>query len=234
MTDWLPLSGILLVIVGFGLRLNPLLVVSAAGLVTGLASGLPLEQVVAAFGKAFVDNRFVAIAWTVLPVVGLLERAGLKERARMAIAALRGATAGRLLLTYFAIRQIASALGLTSLGGHVQMVRPLIAPMTESAAELHAKGSLSEKTRARVRANAAAADNIGLFFGEDVFIAIGSILLMKGFLEQNGIRIEPLHFAMWAIPTAVLALLIHGARLLWLDRQLAKENVASSAVETTS
>ncbi len=111
------------------------------------------------------------------------------------------------------------------------MVRPLIAPMAESAAESNAQGPLSDKTRTRVRAHAAAADNIGLFFGEDIFIAIGSILLMKGFLEQNGIRIEPLHFAMWAIPTGVLALLIHGARLVWLDRQLAKEHAASSGEE---
>ena len=38
----------------------------------------------------------------------------------------------------------------------------------------------------------AATDNIGLFFGEDIFIAIASILLIKGFLEQDGIIVEPL------------------------------------------
>jgi hypothetical protein len=43
---------------------------------------------------------------------------------------------------------------------------------------------------------------------------------MVGFLEQNGIRLQPLQLSVYAIPTAVLAFLIHGARLLWLDRRL--------------
>ncbi|WP_205186509.1 5-oxoproline transporter, DUF969 family subunit, partial [Burkholderia sp. LMG 13014] len=59
-------------------------------------------------------------------------------------------------------------------------------------------------------------------FGEDIFIAIQSILLIKGFLEQNGISIEPLHLSVWAIPTAIAALLIHCARLALLDRRLAR------------
>jgi uncharacterized membrane protein len=78
-----------------------------------------------------------------------------------------------------------------------------------------------------VRAHAAAADNVGLFFGEDVFIAIGSILLIKGFLEQNGIVVEPRELALWAIPTALTAFAIHGTRLLLLDRTLARASAAA-------
>ena len=33
-------------------------------------------------GKAFVDARFLAIPFLVLPTIGLLERAGLRVRAR--------------------------------------------------------------------------------------------------------------------------------------------------------
>ena len=76
----LTLSGIAIVVVGFLLRLNPLLVVTVAALVTGLAGGLDLVTVVSAFGKAFNDNRYVSVIWLVLPVIGLLERAGLQER----------------------------------------------------------------------------------------------------------------------------------------------------------
>ena len=71
----------------------------------------------------------------------------------------------------------------------------------------------------RVRAFAAATDNIGLFFGEDIFLAIGSILLMVGFLEHNGITVEPLHLSVWAIPTAIAAFLVHGARILMFGRR---------------
>jgi uncharacterized membrane protein len=63
---------------------------------------------------------------------------------------------------------------------------------------------------------------VGFFFGEDVFVAIGAILLIRGFLEQNGIAVEPLQLARWAIPTALVALAVHGTRLLWLDRAVAR------------
>ena len=215
----LPLIGILIVVLGFALRLNPLLVVAAAAVATGLAAGHALLDVIAAFGKAFIDTRSVAVVWMALPVIGLLERAGLKERARAVISGIRMATAGRLLLAYLALRQLTSALGLTSLGGHPQMVRPLIAPMAEAAAE-HTVGELGAGTRNLIRAHAAAADNVGLFFGEDIFVAIGSILLIRGFLDQNGYHVEPQRLALWAIPTALCALVIHGIRLLLLDRSL--------------
>jgi uncharacterized membrane protein len=95
--------------------------------------------------------------------------------------------------------------------------------MAEAAAE-NRFGELSEETRNHIRAHAAAVDNVGLFFGEDIFIAIGSILLIRGFLDQNGIHVEPQALAVWAIPTAVAALLIHGTRLLLLDRRLERQH----------
>jgi uncharacterized membrane protein len=135
---------------------------------------------------------------------------------------MKAATTSRVLLAYFAIRQVTAALGLTSLGGHAQMVRPLIAPMAEGAAE-NRYGELPEKTRNRIRAHSAAVDNIALFFGEDIFIAIGSILLIRGFLEQNGVNVEPTQLAIWAIPTAICAFIIHCFRLLLLDRSIRKD-----------
>jgi uncharacterized membrane protein len=102
------------------------------------------------------------------------------------------------------------------------MVRPLVAPMAEGAAE-NRFGKLPAATRFRIRAHAAAADNVAVFFGEDIFIAIGSILLIKGFLEQNGVNVEPTRLALWAMPTAVAAWVIHNARLLLLDRSLRRE-----------
>jgi uncharacterized membrane protein len=228
----LPLIGILIVVVGFALRFNPLVVVAVAAIATGIAAGHATIDVISAFGKAFVDSRSVPVVWLALPVIGLLERSGLKERARTVISRIHVATTGRLLLAYLAVRQITSSLGLTSLGGHPQMVRPLIAPMAEAAAETR-WGELPDRTRNRIRAHAAATDNIGLFFGEDIFIAIGSILLIRGFLDQNGFRVEPARLAVWAIPTAVCAFVIHGARLALLDRSLKAEILAGGATDSS-
>lgn len=229
----LTLIGVLIVIVGFALRFNPLLVVTIAGIATGLAGHLSLDKILETFGDAFVKNRYMSLFILTLPVIGLLERYGLKEQAQTLIGKVKAATTGRLLILYLFIREVAAALGLTSLGGHAQMVRPLIAPMAEGAAEAK-HGELPEKTVNKIRAFSASADNVGLFFGEDIFIAIGAILLMKGFFEQNGIKLEPLDIAIWGIPTAIAAFLIHGTRLLLLDRKIKKEVEISSAGKQTS
>ncbi len=225
----LTLLGIAVVVVGFMARINPLAVILAAALVTGITGGLTLPETLAALGKAFNDNRYVSAVWLVLPVIGLLERSGLQERARALIGRIRAATAGRLLLIYLVFRQIGAAVGLKDIAGHPQMVRPLVAPMAEAAAE-NRLGPISERTRFRIRSHSAAVDNIGLFFGEDIFIAIASILLIKGFLEQNGIIVEPLQLSVWAIPTALAAFAIHGTRLLLLDRRLKRETAAEAAL----
>ncbi len=209
----LTLVGIGVLVLGFLLRINALLVVAVAALVTGFAVGLEPLAVIAAFGKAFNDARYVSAIWLVLPVIGLLERFGLQERAKLLIGSIQVATVGRLLLAYFIIRQLTAAVGLNSVGGQAQTVRPLIAPMAEAAAER--EGPLPDAEREKVRAMAAATDNIALFFGEDIFLAIASILLIKGFLEANGIIVSPLELSIWAIPTAIVALVVHGTRLLW-------------------
>ena len=216
------LLGIAVIVVGFLLRFNPLLVVATSALVTGLAAGLDPLAVVAAFGKAFNDARYVSLIYIVLPVIGILERHGLQERARTAIASLRGATVGRLLIGYLLFRQVTAALGLTSIAGPAQSVRPLVAPMAQAAAERQGADPESD----RIPAMAAATDNVGLFFGEDIFIAIGSILLMVGVLHGFGIEAEPLELAKWAIPTALCAFAIHATRLWLLDRKLARERSA--------
>ncbi|MBL8628812.1 MAG: DUF969 domain-containing protein [Rhodospirillaceae bacterium] len=216
----LTLLGIAVLVVGFIARINPFLVIAAAALTTGLAGGLDVVAIISLFGKAFNENRYVSVVWLVVAAIGLLEREGLQERARLLMANITYATTGRLLLLYLLLRQIASALGLTSLGGHPQMVRPLIAPMAESAAEVR-HGQLPDHTRYMIRAYAAATDNVGLFFGEDIFIAIASILLIKGVLEQNGIFVEPLQLSLWAIPTAIAAALVHGFRLVRFDAKIA-------------
>ena len=211
-----PLLGLAVLVAGFGLRINPLLVVAAAALASGVGAGLTPVAVVAALGKAFNSSRYVSVPWIILPIIGLLERAGLRERARAIVGDMAAATTGRLLLVYLIFRQLTSAVGLTAIAGHAQTVRPLLAPMAEAAAE-RADPAITAAGRQRVRAMAAATDNVGMFFGEDIFLAVASILLIKGFLETQGIIVSPLQLSVWATPTAVAALLIHGTRLLRMD-----------------
>lgn len=98
----LTLSGIAIVILGFALRFNPLLVVVVAGIVTGLAGGLSMEKILVTFGDAFVKNRYLSLFLLTLPVIGLLERNGLKEQSQALIGKIKAATTGRLLIDHAA------------------------------------------------------------------------------------------------------------------------------------
>lgn len=212
-----PLAGVAVIVAGFLLRAHPVLVVIAACVVTGFSVLMSPMALLAALGTAFVKTRNLPMILLLpLAAIGLLERFGLREHAQAAIARVRSATAGRLLIVYLAIRELTAAMGLTSIGGHPTMVRPLIAPMAEGAAE-RVHGKLPDEHRMRVRAMAAATDNVGLFFGEDIFVAFGAIVLMQTILRGEGIEVEPLHMALWGIPTAVCAFIIHAWRLHRLD-----------------
>lgn len=225
--SYLPLIGVLWIVLGFALRLNPALVVVSAGLVTGLVAGNDLLAVLTLFGEAFVQQRYLALILLTLPVIGLLERHGLREHAQNWVTRLRGATLARLLVAYLGLRQLAATMGLTSLGGHAQTVRPLLVPMAEGAAT-HRHGVLPHGEQQRLRAMCAATDNVGLFFGEDVFIAFGAVLLMQGVLAEQGFHIEPLHIALWGIPTALCAFVIHAARIRRFEHALARSMVATA------
>lgn len=220
MSYW-PLAGIAIVVIGFALRFNPLLVVVGAALATGVLAGLDLIAVIEALGKAFNDNRYISVTWIILPVIGLLERYGLQQRARTLIESVRGATMGKFLVIYLLFRQLTAALGMKDIAGHAQAVRPLVAPMAVAAA-VKTHGTLPEPERQKVLAMAAATDNVGLFFGEDIFFAIASILLIQGVFESAGYPLTPLELSVWAIPTAICAFLIHGSRVLAFDRRLGK------------
>lgn len=218
-----PLIGVAVIIAGFVLRFNPMLIVAAAAIITGFAAHFPVERILTAIGSGFLKTRNIPLIILLpLAVIGLLERHGLRERAQMWISSIKAATAGRLLIVYLFVREITAAVGLTGLGGHPQMVRPLLAPMAEGATEAR-YGKLSDATRHKLRAYSAATDNVGLFFGEDIFVAFGAIVLMVTFLKEAGIIVEPTHVAVWGIPTAICAFLIHGFRLWLLDRRLARE-----------
>jgi uncharacterized membrane protein len=231
MNYW-PLLGVAIVVAGFAWRLNPALVVVVAGIASGLLAGLAVPDLLALLGRSFVSNRTLLVIVLTLPTIGLLERAGLRERAHAWILGLRRLTFARLLIAYLALRQIVSMFGLTNVAGHAQTVRPLLAPMAEAAAS-KIDPALDDEERERIKALAAATDNVGLFFGEDVFIAFGAVLLIQAFFSQHGIEMDPRSIAIWALPTAIAALVIHALRIAWFKRRIGKSGHPPVAKEQT-
>jgi uncharacterized membrane protein len=218
MNYW-PLLGVVVVVIGFAVRINPALVVVIASFVSGLLAGVSVPDLLALVGNKFIASRNLLVLLLTLPTIGLLERAGLREQAQALIARMQRFTFAHLLLVYLGIRQLLSMLGLTGIAGHPQTVRPLLAPMAEAAAE-KIQPRLDAVTRDRVKALCAATDNIGLFFGEDVFIAFGAVLLIQTFYQQQGIVLDPRSISIWALPTALAAFAIHALRVMRYQRAL--------------
>ncbi|HUJ63115.1 MAG TPA: DUF969 domain-containing protein [Kofleriaceae bacterium] len=221
MSEYAPLLGVAVVVAGFALRGNPMLVVVLAGLASGIAAGKSPGELLELLGTAFISNRALLLFTLTLPVIGVLERAGLRERARRWILGFARLTLARLLIAYLGVRQLLSMIGLINIAGHAQTVRPLLAPMCEATAT-RTTGALDDAARDRVRALAAATDNVGAFFGEDVFLAFGAVLLVQRFYAGQGIELQPTAIAVWALPTAVAAFVIHGVRIALFQRRLAR------------
>ena len=212
------LIGILIIIVGFILKLDTIAVVVSAGVITGLVSDMSITEILTTLGSSFVNNRTTCLFMLTLPVIGLCERYGLKAKAIMLIKKASGLSTGILLSGYTFIREATIAMGVT-LGGHPQFVRPLIEPMAEGAAVAKYE-NLDEKDLDKIKGLSAAADNIGNFFGQNAFMANPGVLLIVSTLETLGISADALKIAQASIPIAVAAFILFLIQNYMLDRSL--------------
>ena len=106
--EWIKLIGILIIIIGFILKFDTIAIIVIAAVVTGLVAGMDIVEVLSTLGKAFVDQRLVTLFMLTLPMVGLIERFGLKQQASKLISNVKKITTGRLLTLYLIIREIAA------------------------------------------------------------------------------------------------------------------------------
>ena len=220
--EYLKLIGILIIVVGFALKWDVIAVVLISGLVTGLVSGLDFVQILEIMGKAFVDNRLMSIFLISFPAIALIERYGMKERAAELIGKIKNATAGKVLSIYMVVRILASAMSIR-LGGHVQFVRPLILPMSEAAGETSIKKPLNEKQSERIKGLAAAVENYGNFFGQNIFLGNIGVLLIQGTLAAAGYEVTLGSIAQASIPVGIIVTIFTIIQVLLADRKLKKE-----------
>lgn len=214
------LIGVLLIVLGFAFRLDVVAVVLFSGLVTGLVSGMSLLEVLSLIGNGFVNNRYMSLFLLSLPLIAIMERYGLKDRAADAIQKIKSASAGAVVGLYILIRWIAAAFSLR-LGGHVQFVRPLILPMAEGAA--NKKVNLSEKRLEELKGLAGAAENYGNFFGQNIFPVASGVLLIQGTLAEAGFEVTGAQIANSSILAGVAMVILSLIQCYLFERKLRKE-----------
>ena len=218
MNLWI-LIGIVIIVVGFTLKLDVLAVVLTAGIATGIAAKMDFLEILGIIGKAFVDNRLMSILLISLPVIAILERYGLRERSATLIEKLKNATAGRILGLYMVIRSIASALSIR-IGGHVQFIRPLIYPMAEAAAKSHKEQELTEKETEEMKSLSAAIENYGNFFAQNIFIGASGLLLIQTTLQENGYNVSLKQLALFSIPMGIITIILTFIQVYIYDKKI--------------
>jgi uncharacterized membrane protein len=229
--NWLPLIGVPVIGLGFALRRPVSVIVLAAGVITGFATGMPAigtvdhPGILDTLGKAFADYRNVSLFVLALPAVGLSERYGLQEQARTLVRSIGAATVGRVLSAYHFIRLAIVALGIRLSSGHVTFSRPLVVPMTLAAGNLEDSARSGSAEVETVKAAAGASDNYANFFGQNLFPASAGVGVLVNTLKAGGLDVSAWRVAMWTIPIAVLSTAFALVQYAFVDRWLRKRKV---------
>lgn len=219
--DLIKLVGVLIVIGGFTLKLDSILIILLALISTGLAGGLGIRGLLDAIGSNFVGNRNMAIFVMILLITGALEKNGLREAAADLIRKIKGATAGKVIVAYGAMRAFFGALNV-SFGGVAGFVRPVVLPMAEAAAS-ESGHEVKEEYLEEIKGMASAMENIAWFFFQVLFIGGSGGILVQTTLRSLGYEVELISLAAIEIPVAITALLV-GSIIIWRkDRRLIKK-----------
>ncbi|MDK2585409.1 DUF969 domain-containing protein [Romboutsia sedimentorum] len=212
------LIGVLIVVIGFIFKIETLFTVLVAGIATGIVAGLDINQILTILGESFVANRAVSLFILTLPVIGILERYGLRQRAVYLIEKLGKLTAGGVLSIYMLARQVAGALSIR-MSGHPQFVRPLVNPMSQAAAISKHK-ELEDDDEEAIKALSAASENYGNFFGQNLFAGSSGVLLIASTLSEQGFKVSELEIAKASIIMAIVAFLISALQNYLFDKKL--------------
>ncbi|MGD6886414.1 DUF969 domain-containing protein [Staphylococcus shinii] len=223
--EWLKLIGILIIILGFLFKVDTIAVILIAAVVTGLVSGLDFYSILETLGKAFVDNRLVTLFILTLPMVGLIERFGLKKQASNMIGKVKRVTSGRLMTIYLLIREIAGVASIR-IGGHPQFVRPLINPMVQGALKTRYNlkdDEVDEADIEKIKAQTSAMENYGNFFGQNLFVGAAGVLLMVGTFQSLGIKVDAIELVLASVPIALIVLVLVWLNNIRFDKYLDKK-----------
>lgn len=215
------LIGILIVVVGFALKFNSIGIVMVAGFVTALVGGMDITEFLTTLGKTFIANRYMALFMLTVPVIGFIERNGLKLTAAKAIAKLKGATPSKVIMTYGIVRAFFAAFNV-SFGGVAGFVRPIITPMAVGSIEKDGN-TIEEKDEEDIKGMGAAIENVAWFYGQVLFLAGAGLLLVKGTLDPLGYEVDPVTAVKAQIPVLIFGLIVCGIYFSLINSKMMKK-----------
>lgn len=218
--ELLKLLGILIVVVGFVLKLDSILIIMVAAIVTALVAGMNPVVFLETLGSSFVANRSMCVFVMVMLVTGTLERNGLKQAAANLMEKFKNASAGVVIAVYGVFRLIFGAFNV-SFGGVAGFVRPIVMPMAIAAVEKDGK-KIDEDYAENLKGMASGMENIAWFFGQVLFVGTSGMILVQSTLADLGYKVELVDLMKVQIPVAIIAVAVAIVYYYLKDRQLAK------------
>ena len=216
--ELIKLLGILIIIVGFALKMDAILIIILADVVTALVGGLGTTGFLETLGSSFVDNRNIAIFIIIILVTATLEKNGLKEVAKNLISKIKNVSAGVIIGIYGIMRGIFAAFNI-SFGGVAGFVKPIILPMTIGSVEAKGKEPNEEHVEA-LKGMCSGMENIANFFCNVVFIGGPGALLVQSTLQKLGYEVSLIDLAKVEVPVAIIALVVAILYYYLKDRKL--------------
>lgn len=231
--EYLKLIGIVIVIVGFALKMDSILIIFLAAVSTALVGGLGISGLLETLGSNFVSNRSMAIFIIILCVTGTLERNGLREAAAAFIRKFKNVTVGKLVCIYGVMRSFFGAFNV-GFGGVAGFIRPVLLPMAEGTIA-DEDDVADEEYIDEIKGMASAMENITWFFFQVLFVGGSGGLLVQGTLKGLGYDVELIDLAKVEIPVALTALVIACVYFILKDRRLrVKYKIASQPIKEKS
>lgn len=216
--EYISLIGVLIVVLGFAFKLDSILIILVAAVVTSLVSGMGLDGLLETLGTSFVDNRSMNIFIVTMLVTGTLERNGLREVAAKLISKIKGATSGVVIAAYTLMRVMFAAFNV-GFGGVAGFIRPVITPMAYGAAEAE-HGEVNEEHYEKLKGMSTGAENMAWFFGQVLFVGGGGGLLVQSTLASVGYNVSLVDLARVQIPVAIIATILYMVYVVVLDKKM--------------
>ena len=199
--EYIRLAGIAIVVIGFALKLDSILIIILAAIVTAFTGGIDAVSFLEAFGQGFVNNRNITIFILVMLVTGTMERNGLREASSALIGKIKGATSGVVIAVYGIIRGIFGAFNV-GFGGVAGFIRPVLIPMAVGTVESK-ESKINEKHLEEIKGMSAGMENISWFFCQVLFVGGSGALLVQSTLATLGYDAPLIRLAAVEIPVAI-------------------------------